>query len=251
MPYNKAFNWETSRRWVRGFKGEIVVVDSRAPVLVWESAYPVPRYAFPVGDVRGDLLQPAAAPPSGPHEGATEFYDLVVDGEVTPNAAYVYPKLPGHIAFEWFQLDRWLEEDEEIFAHPRDPHKRVDAIRSSRHVRVEIGGRIVADTREPVLVFETGLPTRYYIPPKDVNFELLVATDSHTRCPYKGEASYWSMREHVDGVPNDVAWAYPDPVPAVAQIKDYLSFYNEVVDIIVDGEREERPVTVFSKRARD
>ncbi|GAA0375923.1 hypothetical protein Acor_73170 [Acrocarpospora corrugata] len=217
-------------------------MDSRAPVLVWESGRNVPRYAFPAGDVRGDLLKAAADPPSGRHE----CYDLVVDGEIVSNVAYSYPELPGYLAFEWAPVfDRWLEEEEEIFVHPRDPHSRVDAIPSSRHVRVEINGRVVADTREPVLLFETGLPTRYYIPAKDVDFDQLVATDSHTRCPYKGEASYWSLREPVEGVPADVAWAYPEPIQAVANIKDYVSFYNEVVDIVVDGEREERPVTKF------
>ncbi|MCT9934446.1 DUF427 domain-containing protein [Planotetraspora sp. A-T 1434] len=253
MPYNRTFNWEPSRRWVRGYKGAVAVVDSRAAVLVWEPGHPVPRYAFPEADVRTDLLRPAENPPVGTHEGATRFFDLVVDGEVAYNAAFEYPDLPGYLSLEWFQraepvLDRWLEEEEEIFVHPRDPYKRVDPIPSSRHVRIEIGGQVVAESHEPVLLYETGLPTRYYIPPKDVNFDLLVATDTHTRCPYKGEASYWSLREPVEGVPADVAWAYPDPIPAAAAIKDHVAFYNEVVDIVVDGVKEKRPATLFSKR---
>ncbi|MFB9677267.1 DUF427 domain-containing protein [Streptosporangium vulgare] len=171
MPASGTFNWETGERWVRGIKGDVTVVDSRAPVLVWEASHPVPRYAFPEAEVRSDLLRPAAAPPTGVHEGSTVFYDLVIGGETVANAAWSYPALPGHIAFEWFQhggevLEHWYEEEEEIFVHPRDPYKRVDPVPSSRHVRVEIDGRVVADTRRPVLLFETGLPTRYRSHPR-------------------------------------------------------------------------------------
>ncbi|WP_329423934.1 DUF427 domain-containing protein [Streptosporangium sp. NBC_01495] len=252
MPASGTFNWEPSERWVRGTRGDVTVVDSRNPVLVWEASHPVPRYAFPEAEVRSDLLRPAADPATGVHEGSTVLYDLVIGGETVANAAWRYPALPGHIAFEWFQhegevLEHWYEEEEEIFVHPRDPYKRVDPVPSSRHVRVEIDGRVVAETRRPVLLFETGLPTRYYLPPEDVNLELFEPTASSTRCPYKGVASYWSARE--DGsVPADVAWAYPDPIPAAERIRDHIAFYNEVVDIVVDGVRLERPVTFFSER---
>lgn len=167
----EGLQWEPSERWVRGRKGDVTVVDSRHPVLVWEPHLPVPQYAFPREDVRTDLLRPAKNPPTGKHTGSRVFYDLDADGEVRDNAAWTFPAedLAGHIAFEWFQrsdtgLDHWYEEDEEIFIHPRDPHKRVDALPSSRHVRVEIDGQTVADTRAPVLLFETALPTRYYLP---------------------------------------------------------------------------------------
>lgn len=248
--------WEPSERWVRGRKGEVTVVDSRQPVLVWEPALPVPQYAFPRADVREDLLSPAKNPRTGAHTGSRIFYDLEVDGELLENAAWTFPAadLAGHIAFEWFRrsgrgLDHWYEEEEEIFIHPRDPHKRVDAIASSRHVQVSVDGRLVADTRRPVLLFETGLPTRYYIPREDVRLDLLEPTRHHTGCPYKGTAQYWSLRgEH--GVPPDIVWSYPDPLPAVGTVKGLLAFYNEVVDITVDGERVERPVTPFSAMLR-
>ncbi|MFI9547644.1 DUF427 domain-containing protein [Streptomyces sp. NPDC052016] len=245
--------WEPSPRWVRGRTGDVTVVDSRHPVLVWEPGVPVPLYAFPREEVREDLLRPAKNPPAGAHTGSQVFYDLEVDGELRENAAWSFPadELAGHIAFEWFQrtgkgLDHWYEEEEEIFVHPRDPHKRVDALPSSRHVRVEIDGTVVADTRRPVLLFETGLPTRYYIPREDVRLDLLVPTDHRTGCPYKGTAEYWSWRGRAD-VPSDVVWSYPDPLPAVAAVRGMLAFYNEAVDITVDGERSERPVTPFTK----
>ncbi|MFF8727146.1 DUF427 domain-containing protein [Streptomyces sp. NPDC015171] len=241
--------WEPSERWVRGRKGDVTVVDSRHPVLVWEPDAPVPLYAFPRGEVREDLLRPAKNPPTGTHAGSRTFYDLDLDGEPLENAAWVYPgdDLAGHIAFEWFQrtgrgLDHWYEEEEEIFVHPRDPHKRVDALPSSRHVQVEIGGTIVADTRRPVLLFETGLPTRYYIPREDVRLDLFTRTEQHTGCPYKGTAEYWSWHGEGD-VPPDIVWSYPDPLPAVTAVKGLLAFYNEAVDITVDGERLRRAVT--------
>ncbi|MFD8733893.1 DUF427 domain-containing protein [Streptomyces sp. NPDC059618] len=245
--------WEPSARWVRGRRGEVTVVDSRHPVLVWEPDVPVPLYAFPREDVREDLLRPARNPATGTHTGSRIFYDLQLDGEPLENAAWTFaaPDLAGHIAFEWFGrvgrgLDHWYEEEEEIFIHPRDPHKRVDALASSRHVRVDIDGTPVADTVRPVLLFETGLPTRYYIPREDVRLDLFVPTTNHTGCPYKGTAHYWSWRGDAS-VPPNVVWSYPDPLPAVGPIKDLLAFYNEAVDITVDGELQERPVTPFSQ----
>ncbi|MGW2519672.1 DUF427 domain-containing protein [Streptomyces sp. NPDC001617] len=248
----EGLRWEPSARWVRGRKGDVTVVDSRRPVLVWEPDLPVPQYAFPRADVREDLLRPAKNPPVGRHTGSRVFYDLEVDGELLENAAWTFPAadLAEHIAFEWFRrsgrgLDHWYEEEEEIFIHPRDPHKRVDAIPSSRHVQVRVDGTLVADTRRPVLLFETGLPTRYYVPREDVRLDLLVPTDHHTGCPYKGTATYWSWRGEAD-VPPNVVWSYPEPLPAVGAVKGLLAFYNEAVDITVDGEPQERPVTPFS-----
>ncbi|MFE4548390.1 DUF427 domain-containing protein [Streptomyces sp. NPDC056785] len=252
--------WEPSERWVRGRTGEVTVVDSRHPVLVWEPGVPVPLYAFPREDVREDLLRPAKNPRTGTHTGSRIFYDLDVDGDVRENAAWTFPAedLAGHIAFEWFRrvgrgLDHWYEEEEEIFVHPRDPHQRVDAIPSGRHVRVEIDGVLVADTHRPVLLFETGLPTRYYIPREDVRLDLLEATDHSTGCPYKGTAAYWSWRGEGDatGVPPNVVWSYPEPLPAVGAVKDLLAFYNEAVDITVDGTRIERPITPFTRTLSD
>ncbi|MFI7014740.1 DUF427 domain-containing protein [Streptomyces sp. NPDC050164] len=248
--------WEPSERWVRGRKGDVTVVDSRHPVLVWERDAPVPLYAFPREEVRTDLLRPAKNPPTGRHTGSRIFYDLEFDGDLLENAAWTFPAddLADHIAFEWFRrtgmgLDQWYEEEEEIFIHPRDPHKRVDVLPGSRHVRVGIDGRVVADTHRPVLLFETGLPTRYYIPREDVRLDLFEPTDHSTGCPYKGTARYWSLRGGAVAPPN-IVWSYPDPLPAVAAIKGRLAFFNEAVDISVDGEPLERPVTPFSRMLR-
>ncbi|MGW2823511.1 DUF427 domain-containing protein [Streptomyces sp. NPDC001443] len=257
--------WEPSERWVRGRKGEVTVVDSRRPVLVWEPGLHVPQYAFPRAEVRTDLLRTARNPPvppepgtpdpslaPGAHAGSRIFYDLEVGGELLENAAWTYPAadLAGHIAFEWSTrsgrgLDRWFEEEEEIFVHPRDPHKRVDALPSSRHVVVEIEGTVVADSHRPVLLFETGLPVRHYLPREDVRLDLFDATGHSTGCPYKGTARYWSWRAG-GAVPQNVLWSYPEPLPAVAAVAGLLAFFDEAVDTTVDGERLERPVTPFT-----
>lgn len=243
---------EQSDRWVRGYVGETAVVDSRNARLFWEDRFPVPAYAFPLEDVRTDLFREAQArrpaqsfySPKGP---ISALYDLDVDGRTVEHAAWVRddPALEGHVVLSWQPgvLDRWLEEDEEVIEHPRDPHKRVDALASSRHVQVSLDGTLLADSSSPVLLFETHLPTRYYLPRSDVRLDLLEPTGNRSRCPYKGAAEeYWSA----PGMEN-VAWSYADPYPAVGRIAGRIAFYNELVDITVDGVPQERPRSIFSR----
>jgi uncharacterized protein (DUF427 family) len=239
--------WEPSARWVRGTVGGVTVVDSRHPVLVWQQRPPIPFYVFPRPEVRADLLTPATGPPVVRQPGAARWFDLDVAGTRVPGVAWEYDAgdLAGHLGFDFRRIEHWYEEDEEIFVHPRDPHARVDALASSRHVQVRIGGEVVADSHRPVVLFETGLPARYYLPAEDVDLTRFARTDAHTRCPYKGEASYWSYTGTAD-VPENVLWFYPEPLAAVAAIQDRLCFYNEFVDIVVDSQPQERPVTPFS-----
>jgi uncharacterized protein (DUF427 family) len=142
-------------------------------------------------------------------------------------------------------MDAWFEEDEEVFVHPRDPYTRVDTVHSSRQVRVEIDGVTLGETHRPILLFETGLPTRYYIPKQDVRMDLLEPTESVTRCPYKGVARHWSAQVR-DKLIKDIVWSYPAPIPECPKIENLLSFYNEHVDLYVDGVLQERPITPFS-----
>ena len=153
--------------------------------------------------------------------------------------------LAGFVSFRWAAMTHWFEEDVEVFVHARDPHTRIDILQSSRHIEVMIDGVKVADSHQPRLLFETGLPVRYYLPKTDVRLDLLVPSDTHTACPYKGTAEYWHVRKD-DGLAEDIVWSYPTPVPESMQIAGYLSFYNEKVDIRVDGELEARPKTHFS-----
>ncbi len=143
------------------------------------------------------------------------------------------------------KIDHWYEEDEEVFVHPRDPYHRVDILDSSRHVKVTVNGEVVAETDHPKLLFETGLPPRYYIPPEDVTKEALVPIVKQTQCPYKDVASYYSV-EAGGGRVEDPVWYYPVPIPAAGEIKDHLCFFNEQVDLEVDGEKQERPQTPWS-----
>src|SRR5581483_8973740 len=185
-------------------------------------------------------------------------FDLVVGDRVAEDAAYSFgapqdfegetgPDLHDYVAFVWAKMDAWFEEDEEVFQHARDPYKRIDCLPSSRHVRVVIGGETVADTRHPVLLFETGLVTRYYIPKIDVRMDLLRPSDTVTRCPYKGLAHYYSV-EAGGQTYKDIVWYYPHATPESTPIAGgYLSFYDEKVDLVeVDGVPNEKPVTPFS-----
>lgn len=249
-----ALTYEPAERWVRGTIGETTVVDSRHPLLLWEPGRAVPRYLFPAADVRTDLLEPTSPPDGVDHPGGAAWYDLVLGGRRYPHLVWSYEgsELGGHYAFEWFGrtepgVEHWYEEDEEIFIHPRDPYKRVDPLRSSRHVQVSFAGKVLADTHHPVLLFETRLPIRYYFPPEDVDFSLLEPTDLRTGCPYKGFARYWSVKG-AGAAGENIVWSYPEPIGAAANIKGLVAFYNEVVDLTVDGVALPRPESEFSRR---
>jgi uncharacterized protein (DUF427 family) len=172
--------------------------------------------------------------------------------KVAENAVWSYPEpvescppISGFMAFYWQMMDHWYEEDEEVFVHPRDPYHRVDILQSSRHVKVRVNGELVAETERPKILFETGLPPRYYIPPEDVREDVLVSSKKTTRCPYKGVASYWSIEVGAERV-EDLIWYYPEPIPEAAKIKGLLAFFNEKVDLEVDGEVQETPITQWS-----
>lgn len=156
------------------------------------------------------------------------------------------PELKDYVAFYWASADAWYEEDDEVFRHPRDPYHRVDVLNSARHVQVRATCRLlVAESRRPRLLFETGLPVRYYLPKLDVRLDLLVPSPTRTRCPYKGEAVYWSVRNGGE-LQQDIVWSYPAPIPETPKIENLLAFYNEKTDIVVDGIPQERPVTKWS-----
>lgn len=237
---------ERSPRWVRAKFNGTYVVDSHRAVLAFEHGRP-PTYYFPKSDVRLDLAKPSDKISQFPHKGKTEYMNLQVGDRVAENSIWTHSELPDdrsdltdHVALKWSAMDAWYEEDEQVYVHPRDPYTRVDAIPSSRHVRVEVDGVTVADSEQPVLLFETGLPVRYYLPPSDVKMNLLVDSDSHTRCPYKGLASYYSLALG-DGVHRDLIWVYREPINECSEIKGLLAFYNERVDTYVDGELQARP----------
>ena len=239
---------EPAPRRVRGYLGNELVFDTTSARYVWEVPY-YPQYYVPLADVRAEHLRDENHPQKVQF-GPSRTYSLVGDGQTRESAVRVFDAegdgpVAGLVRFEWAALT-WFEEDEPIYGHPRNPYSRVDALRSHRRVTVELDGVVLADTNCPVLLFETGLPTRYYIDATDVAFEHLEPSDTQTLCPYKGVTSgYWSVRAG-DTVHPDLAWTYHYPLPAVAQIAGMVAFYNEKLDIEVDGVRLARAKSHFS-----
>ena len=240
---------EPSPKRIRVYLGGETIADSTDVLLVWEKPY-FPTYFFPETDVKMALLNPTDLTKRSPSRGEAKFFTVKGGSSLAENAAYHHPDSPipelgSRVAFVWDAMDAWFEEDEEVFVHARDPHTRVDILASSRHIEVKVDGTTVADSRHPRFLFETGLPTRYYLPKTDVRMDLLEPTNTQTHCPYKGTAQYWSVE--LDGkVHQDIVWGYRTPVEESMRVAGLVSFYDEKVDVYVDGELQQRPKTVFS-----
>lgn len=226
-PFEELTYYPTAR-WIRGIRNGETVLDTRRALLVWERGKKVPIYAFPAEELELGSGDDVAS------LGIRRFDD---------------PDLAGYVTVAWDAIDHWYEEDEEVFVHPRDPFVRVDVLHSSRHVRVKRDGHLLAESHNPVLLFETGLPTRYYLPENDVQTSLLSDSDLQTGCPYKGIASYRHVTLDGRTHPN-LFWYYKEPFEEAAGVKGYLAPYNERVELIVDGELQERPGGPLKRRAR-
>lgn len=240
---------ERGGKRVRGYARGDLVFDTKRPVLVWEVPY-FPTYYVQQEDVVAGLV-PNGGIKRSSRRGDGELLDIKLSRASVENGALRFPESPVEdlrdlVRFEWDALDEWLEEDEPVYTHPRDPYTRVDILRSSRHVEVFIDGAKVAETNGPTLLFETGLPIRYYMPLSDVRRELLRSSSTETHCPYKGTAAYFSVE--VNGqIHENLVWIYRTPLPESEKIAGLVSFYNEKVDLYVDGELQERPKTKFAK----
>ena len=206
-------------RRVRATLGDQTVLDTTSALYVWEWPY-YPQYYIPLADVRPDVLVDENHVQEL-KRGKARRHGVRVGGVSRPGAARVFGDdamegMANTVRFDWDAMDAWYEEDEQVFVHPRNPYSRVDALRSTRHVRIELDGVVLAESSSPVLVFETGLPTRYYLNRTEVDFGHLVPSDTVTACPYKGVTSgYWSVRIG-DTVHKDLAWALRLPDPAAA-----------------------------------
>jgi uncharacterized protein (DUF427 family) len=250
-PRDHALYLEDTPRRVRVvFNGE-TIADSRRAKLLHEAGH-LPVYYFPREDVRWERLEESDHTTHCPFKGDASYWSVRVGERVAENAVWGYPEpigscppIAGYLAFYWRKMDHWYEEDEEVFVHPRDPYHRVDVLESSRHVKVTVNGEVVAETDRPKILFETGLPPRYYIPPEDVREDVLAASEKTTQCPYKGIASYYSVEAGGKRV-EDLVWCYPEPIPEAPKIKGLLCFFNEKVDLEVDGEEQGRPRTQWS-----
>ena len=250
---SQGFRWVNSRRRVRVvFAGE-TIADSKRVMLLHEFGR-LPVFYFPLADVRMDLLEVSEHHTHSPLKGEASYWTVRVGDRIAEDAAWSYfqplpdgPRVQGYVAFYWDLMNAWYEEEQRVYAHARDPYKRVDILPSSRHVRVVLGGETIADTRHPLLLLETGLPIRYYIPEQDIRMEYLDPAETTSRCPYKGMATYWSARIG-ERVFKDIVWSYHEPLPESTPIADYLCFYNERVDAIyVDDELISVPKTIWSE----
>lgn len=241
---------EPTARWIRVRAGGSEIANSRRAVLLaWYGPGMLPTYCFPAEDVRTDLLRLSA---SSTPDGLLAHYDVCWGDRFLDRAAQLFRDPPAplaalqdHWTFTWDAGLSWFEEALEVHVHARDTFKRVDVVPSDRHVVVELDGEIVADSRRPHALFETTLPTRWYLPLEDVRQEMLAFSESVSRCPYKGTASYWSVRVG-DTLHNDVAWTYPSPILECPRIAGLVSFFDERVDLVIDGVRQERPHTPWS-----
>jgi uncharacterized protein (DUF427 family) len=234
------------------FAGE-TIVDSRHAKLLHEHGL-LPILYFPAEEVRTDLFRPSDKSTTCPWKGDASYWSVDVAGRSADDAVWEYreplpesPPLKGYFGFYWNKMDRWLEEDEEMVGHVRDPYHRVDVLESSRHVKVSLDGVPLAETKRPKALYETGLPSRWYIPPEDVHLDLLVPSDTKTTCAYKGHASTLSVKLNGE-VKKDLVWTYAEPRRDAERIRGHLCFYNEFVDIEVDGEPQPRPMSPFAKR---
>ena len=244
---------EHCQKRIRAYLGGQLVADSRAALLVWETPY-FPAYYLPAGDISAELI-PSGDTDRHPRLGQAEILHVKTGSATAEAAAKRYrdapaPELTDAVRLDWPAMSEWFEEDEPVYTHPRDPHSRIDILASSRHVRVEIDGVTVAESGQPRILFETGLPPRYYLPLTDLRLDLLVPSARTSHCPYKGTAGYWSVdttaaAEH-GRLHQDVVWIYRTPLPESQKIAGLACFYDERTDVYLDGIRQPRPRSPFS-----
>jgi uncharacterized protein (DUF427 family) len=263
----EALRYEPTDKRIRATLGDRTVIDSTRALLVWEPKRVVPTYAVPLDDVDAEIAPAPATDPMDPEAidapvlGDRPVLDPTIpfdvhtsdgerltirardDGREAAAFRPADPALDGFVIVDFDGFDAWYEEEERNFAHPRDPFHRIDIVHSSRHVRVEVDGTTLAESDRPCLLFEPPLPVRYYLHRDDVRTDLLRPSDTRTACAYKGHASYYS----IDGA-DDVAWTYLQPLREASEVTGHIAFFNERVDIVVDGERLERPITPWSRR---
>ena len=247
----RALYLDPSPKRIRAVFGGETIADSTRALMLHESGHQ-PVYYFPLEDVRADLLEPSERHTRCPKKGEASYHTIKVGDQVLEAGAWYYADplaeaawLKGLIAFYFNRIDHWYEEDEEIFVHPRDPYHRVDVRASDRHVRISLNGELLADSTRARALFETNLPTRWYLPAEDVGAALR-PSDTITGCPYKGWASYHSVALSDGEVAKDVVWYYDQPLAEVAAIAGMLCFFNEKVDLELDGELEQRPASPWS-----
>lgn len=265
----RELRYEPTAKRIRAVLNGATVVDSDRAILVWEPRRVVPTYAVPREDVVAEVTpeQPRSVPATEavgfalPDVTTMRVFDPRVPfsvrttegepveirtGGARSAAGFLPgdPDLRGYVVLDFDGFDRWLEEDDEIVGHPHDPFQRIDVRRTSRHIRVMLGDTLLADTRRARMLFETMLPVRYYLPPEDVVADLRPSSTT-TYCAYKGEAAYSSVVT-AGGVLGDIAWRYDEPLVDASEVRGLVAFFDERIDLVVDGVARPRPVTPWS-----
>ncbi|HEY2769958.1 MAG TPA: DUF427 domain-containing protein [Solirubrobacteraceae bacterium] len=256
-PPGRALYLEPTPKRIRVVVGGETIADSRGAYLLHEAGHQ-PIYYFPPGDVRADVLEPSDRHTRCPKKGEASYHTIRVGDQVVDAGAWYYPEvlegappeLAGLIAFYFNRMERWIEEDEEIFGHPRDPYHRIDVRQSNRRVEVSLDGQLLASTDRAAGLFESNLPARWYMPLEDVVAEL-EPSEKTSYCPYKGQASYYSVRLADGSLIDDLVWYYPHPLMDAARIEGLVCFFNERVDLSLDGELAERPESPWSHGVKD
>lgn len=233
--------FEPFPRRVRAVFGTETVLDTINGMLLHESNL-LPQLYLPRADIRDDLLARTDHHTHCPFKGDASYWSITVNGQKADNAVWSYldplPQadwLRDYVALYWDSMDAWFDEDEQVDGHLRDPYHRVDVRSTSRQVRVRAGDELIAVSRRAMLLSETGLPNRFYLPADDVRTDLLEPSGTQTVCPYKGIASYSSLRTP-SGLITDAAWTYPKPLEGVGPIRDHLCFAADGIDTWVDGD---------------
>jgi len=241
VPVTRQLHTELSPKWIRvRFGGEVIADSRRALIMLGRGT---PAYYFPKEDVRMDRLTPTSYRTQNETLGEASWYTVKAGPKVAENAAWSYSTedLRGYVAFTWEKMDGWYEEGEEVFVHPHDPYHRIDVLLSTRPMKVVVGGMTVAESQRPVILFETNFPARYYLPKDDVRLDLVRPSDTITRCPYKGEARYYSVAIG-DKMFKDVIWYYRYPTTEASKIANHLAFYTEQTDAtFVDAKELAKP----------
>ncbi len=227
-------------RRVRAVVAGETVLDTEGGRLLHETALR-PQLYVPLGDLAQELLKATDHHTYCPFKGTASYWSVVAGDRIAENAVWAYPEpnaesawLRGYAGLYWESMDQWYDEDEQVEGGLPDPFHRVDVRDSSRHVRVRLGDQVLAETGRPRLLSETGLPNRLYVQPDDVRSDLLVPSETRTVCPYKGTASYWSVRAGNKEL-SDAVWSYPEAKGDSSRVAGYLCFGHDELAIEVDG----------------
>ncbi|KAI9753345.1 MAG: hypothetical protein M4579_005203 [Chaenotheca gracillima] len=232
---------EVTTRRVRALFNRVYVADTTSARFVWEHPY-YPQFYVPVSSVKGGELRKDQAI----DDDKSAFLATLKVGSRATNRVLLFEKgaLAGLVRIEFGAVDSWYEEDQEIYVHPKDPYKRVDVLPSSRKVTVKVDGQTIAESSNVMCLYETGLPTRHYLPQTAVDWNLLTPSDVITKCPYKGEANYFDVE--VKGKKHrGLVWWYRYPTPESIAIAGRVCAYDEKVDTYIDDVLQERPKSKF------